>query len=49
MPCFSLGRRGRVLVGDQDASVQIYEYQPTMYHCKVMIVDDVWVSLDELR
>ena len=28
-----------------DAGVQIYEYQPTMYHCKVMIVDDVWVSV----
>ena len=28
-----------------DAGVQIYEYQPTMYHCKVMIVDDLWVSV----
>ena len=28
-----------------DAGVQIYEFQPTMYHCKVMIVDDVWVSV----
>ena len=28
-----------------DAGVQIYEYQPTMYHCKVMIVDDIWVSV----
>jgi cardiolipin synthase len=27
------------------AGVAIYEYQPTMYHCKVMIVDDVWVSV----
>lgn len=27
------------------AGVKIYEYQPTMYHCKVMIVDDVWVSV----
>jgi cardiolipin synthase A/B len=25
--------------------VSIYEYRPTMYHCKVMIVDDVWVSV----
>ena len=23
-----------------EAGVEIYEYQPTMYHCKVMIVDD---------
>ena len=28
-----------------DAGVEIYEYQPTMFHCKVMIVDDVWVSV----
>ena len=28
-----------------DAGVQIYEYQPTMYHCKVLIVDDAWVSV----
>jgi cardiolipin synthase A/B len=26
------------------AGVAIYEYQPTMYHCKVMIVDGLWVS-----
>jgi cardiolipin synthase len=28
-----------------DAGVQIYEYQPTMYHCKVLVVDDVWVGV----
>ena len=27
------------------AGVQIYEYQPTMYHVKQMIVDDQWVSI----
>jgi cardiolipin synthase len=27
------------------AGVEIYEYQPTMYHCKVMIVDGLWVSV----
>ncbi len=27
------------------AGVEIYEYQPTFYHCKVMIVDGVWVSV----
>ncbi len=27
------------------AGAKIYEYQPTMYHCKVMIVDDTWVSV----
>jgi len=28
-----------------EAGVKIYEYQPTMYHTKVMVVDDCWVSL----
>jgi cardiolipin synthase len=28
-----------------EAGVSIYEYQPTMFHCKVMIVDDAWVSV----
>jgi cardiolipin synthase len=28
-----------------DAGVKIYEYQPTMYHCKVLIVDERWVSV----
>ena len=27
------------------AGAQIYEYQPTMYHCKVMIVDNLLVSV----
>ena len=25
------------------AGAAIYEYQPTMYHCKVMVIDDCWV------
>jgi cardiolipin synthase len=28
-----------------EAGVRISEYQPTMYHCKVMIVDDLMVSV----
>jgi cardiolipin synthase len=28
-----------------NAGVEIDEYQPTMYHCKLMIVDDRWVSI----
>jgi hypothetical protein len=28
-----------------EAGVKIYEYQPTMYHNKVMIVDDYWVTV----
>jgi cardiolipin synthase A/B len=26
------------------AGIVFYEYQPTLYHCKIMIVDDVWVT-----
>lgn len=32
---------GRLL----EAGVEIYEYQPTMYHTKMMIVDDLWTSV----
>jgi cardiolipin synthase A/B len=28
-----------------EAGIAIYEFQPTMYHTKVMIVDDLWVSV----
>jgi cardiolipin synthase len=28
-----------------EAGVRIYEYQPTMYHTKVMVVDDIWTSV----
>lgn len=28
-----------------EAGVEIWEYQPTMYHVKVMIVDGMWVSV----
>ena len=27
------------------SGVRIYEYQPTMYHTKVMVVDDIWASV----
>src|SRR4051794_35594637 len=37
----SRARWGQVL----EAGVEIWEYQPTMYHTKVMIVDDRWVSI----
>lgn len=37
----SRARWGRLLA----AGAQIYEYMPTMYHCKVMIIDDLWVSV----
>jgi cardiolipin synthase len=28
-----------------EAGISIYEFQPTMFHCKVMVVDDVWTSV----
>lgn len=27
------------------AGIKIYQYQPTMFHCKYMIVDNIWVSV----
>ncbi len=27
------------------AGVEFFEYQPTMYHCKIMIVDGLWASV----
>ena len=32
---------GRIL----EAGGEIYEYQPTMFHCKVLVVDNHWVSV----
>jgi cardiolipin synthase len=37
----SRARWGQLL----EAGVEIYEFQPTMYHCKIMIADDRWVSI----
>lgn len=28
-----------------EAGIAIYEYQPTMYHCKVMVVDQCWTTV----
>jgi cardiolipin synthase len=27
------------------AGVEMFEYQPTMFHCKVMVVDGIWTSV----
>ena len=35
------GLYGRLL----EAGIHIYEYQPTMMHCKVMVIDGVWCSM----
>lgn len=37
---------GRSLWGDLlKANVEIYEYQPTMFHVKSMVVDEIWSSV----
>ena len=28
-----------------EAGIEIFEFQPTMYHCKVMVVDGLWLSV----
>ena len=28
-----------------EAGIQIFEYQPTMMHCKVLVIDGVWTSV----
>jgi cardiolipin synthase len=28
-----------------EAGIEIHEYLPAMYHCKVLVVDDLWVSV----
>ena len=36
----------RALWGDiLAAGAEMYEYQPTMYHCKVLVVDGMWSSV----
>jgi cardiolipin synthase len=37
----SRGKYGKIL----RAGGEIYEYQPTMFHCKVLVVDARWVSV----
>ncbi|HYH40347.1 MAG TPA: cardiolipin synthase [Burkholderiales bacterium] len=39
-------RASRARWGDLlDAGAEIYEYQPTMFHCKVMVIDELWTSV----
>ena len=37
----SRAKWGRLL----EAGAEIYEYEPTMYHCKMMVVDGLWTSV----
>jgi cardiolipin synthase len=46
MDAETVRRASRARWGDLlEAGVEIFEYQPTMYHCKVIVVDGVWVSV----
>lgn len=39
-------RASRAKWGDLlQAGAELYEYQPTMFHCKVMVVDGLWTSV----
>jgi cardiolipin synthase len=39
-------RASRALWGSiLEAGAELYEYEPTMYHCKVLVVDGLWVSV----
>jgi len=39
-------RASRARWGDLlEAGIEMFEYQPTMFHCKVMVVDAVWTSV----
>jgi cardiolipin synthase len=37
----SRAKWGKILA----AGAEIYEYQPTMYHCKMLVVDGLWTSV----
>jgi cardiolipin synthase len=42
---FAVKKAGRARWrGLLEAGVEFYEYQPTLYHLKIMIVDDIWVT-----
>jgi cardiolipin synthase len=32
-----------------DAGVEFYEYKPTLFHCKIMIVDDLWATVGSVN
>jgi len=31
------------------AGVEFYEFQPSLYHCKIMIVDDLWATVGSVN
>jgi cardiolipin synthase len=46
MDAETVRRASRASWGDLlRAGIEIYEYQPTMFHCKVLVVDALWISV----
>jgi cardiolipin synthase len=42
---YSVARASRTRWGKLlEAGVEFYEYQPTLYHCKIMVVDNQWIT-----
>jgi cardiolipin synthase len=47
---FAVASAGRSRWGKLlEAGVEFYEYKPTLYHCKIMIVDDIWASVGSVN
>jgi cardiolipin synthase len=47
---FAVKRAGRSRWGELiKAGIDFYEYEPTLYHLKIMIVDDVWVTAGSIN
>jgi len=47
---FAVSSAGRSRWGKLiEAGVEFYEYKPTLYHCKIMVVDDIWASVGSVN
>jgi cardiolipin synthase A/B len=47
---FAVKRAGRSRWGQLiEGGITMYEYEPTLFHCKIMIVDDVWVTAGSIN
>jgi hypothetical protein len=38
------GKRAQALVNGDQIFADMLKYQPTFFHCKVMIVDELWTA-----
>jgi cardiolipin synthase len=47
---FAVSSAGRATWGKLlEAGVEFYQYEPTLYHCKIMVVDDIWASVGSVN